>query len=666
MTRAEWVGFTAMCVGMFMTILDIQIVAAALPGISQALGIPLDRLSSLDTQSLAHQGVRATTEDRTSPRRANHRSEVEGSRFGRTRRVFHSFLTSYNDHDATSLLIGVLVMHHSSKVVAAVVALSACATLASATLARSATAANSTTAPADSRQYFDEFADWPSYNRDLQNDRFAPLASIWRGNVHALHPVCTAIVDADIGFETGPIVIHGVLYATTIHATYAFDAANCKRLWVTSTGHPADSGLTNRGAAYGNGKIFRGTISNHVLALDARSGKLLWDQQVSVAPANISAAPIVWRGVVYIGLGGGDNGSKGGIFALDAETGRVLWSAPTVPADPLSGLLPNSSGWGGAAHVAGGSTWSSYTIDPFRGLLLVSTGNPAPDFFGAARLGENRSTDSLLVYNAVNGKLLDQHQFVPHDTHDWDIAASAAYFAPTATAFIGGKDGLLRRVQLGNPSAIWTTKVTTVDDSPAQPIPGMAVHFCPGTTGGVEWNAPAYSPAQNAVFVNSVDWCNTLSLPKDVTAANINNSNFAKPPVFVVPGSPWTGAIDYASKSPLAPFGVPDTTETGHATAVDARTGRVLWRYNASSPMLAGITPTASGLIFTADLNGHFFAFDARSGALLKQIALHEPTAGGVITYLAHGKQFVAVATGMTSPQVWHTAGTNAIVVLGL
>jgi len=515
---------------------------------------------------------------------------------------------------------------------------------------------------------FGFLTDWPTYNRDPENDRFSPLFGIWRGNVAGLHPICTATLGSDVGFETGPIVVNGILYATTIHATYAFDASNCTPLWSRPTGYPADSGLANRGAAYANGKIFRGTIGNHVIAMDATTGNVLWDKTVANFPAFIAAAPIVSQNVVYIGTAGADVGGQGAMFALDQNTGNVLWMTPTVPADPVSGTLPLSSGWGGASHVAGGSTWSSYTLDPVRGLLLVSTGNPAPDFFGDARLGNNASTDSLLVLNAFSGQILEQYAFVPHDVHDYDIAASAAYFVLTGTAFVAGKDGLLRSVRLGQPSPLWTTKVTTVDSAQAIPVPGVPVHFCPGTTGGVEWNGPAYSPLQNAVYVNSVDWCNTLTLAPNVTAANVTNSNFQNPPVFYIPGAPWVGTTDYSlpPAQQNAPFGIPDAYRVGHVTAVNAQTGTPLWQFNAPAPMLAGITPTAGGLVFTADLNGNFYAFDANSGKILKQLALNEPVAGGVITYVAGFKQYVAVAAGMTSPLVWHTTGTNSIVVLGL
>jgi alcohol dehydrogenase (cytochrome c) len=519
--------------------------------------------------------------------------------------------------------------------------------------------------------------DWPSYNRDLANDRFSPLANITPSNIARLHQICSVAVPgaggqganaSDIGFETGPIVVNGVLYATTIHATYAFNASSCAPIWSQLTGD-ATQGLANRGAVYDSGKIVRGTLGNHVIAYDALSGTKLWDTgAIAAFPAFITASPIVWRGAVFIGLAGADAGSHGAIFALDENTGRTLWSSATVPPDPVSGMVPPGADWAGASHIAGGSTWSSYTLDPYRGLLLVSTGNPAPDFYGAARLGDNASTDSLLVFNAFSGALLKKFAFDPHDVHDWDIAASSAYLPASGTAFVAGKDGLLRRVSLLTGATQWKTAVTTVDAAPALPAPGTSVHFCPGTAGGVEWNGPAFSPLTSTVYVNSVDWCNTLTLPSELNTSDADNSNFALGPVFYIPGAPYVDTLDYSAPpaNQLAPFGVSDASKTGHVTAVDAATGRRLWQYNATSPMLAGITPTAGGLVFTADLNGNLFAFDARTGAVLKQIAIGQPVGGGVITYSVAAHQFVAVAAGMQSPQVWSTTGTNKIVVFGL
>jgi alcohol dehydrogenase (cytochrome c) len=521
----------------------------------------------------------------------------------------------------------------------------------------------------------DSGTNWPSYNRDLGNDRFSPLAQISTRNVARLHEICSVAVPgaggqgsggSDVGFETGPIVVNGVLFATTIHATYAFNAATCAPIWSQVTTDPTQ-GLANRGAVYANGEIIRATLGNHVIAYAASTGSLLWDSGALAAfPAFMTASPIVWRGAVFIGLAGADVGSHGAIFALDARTGKTLWSTATIPPDPASGIVPLGSDWGGASHLAGGSTWSSYTVDPTRGLLLVSTGNPAPDFYGDARIGADASTDSLLVYNAFSGALINKFAFDPHDVHDWDIAASSAYLPASETAFVAGKDGLMRSVSLASGATSWTTAVTTVDAAPAVPEPGTSVHFCPGTTGGVEWNGPAFSPSTQTVYVNSVDWCNTLTLPSDLNARNADNAIFGNGPVFYVPGAPYVDTLRYSPPNKLAPFGVPDTSEAGHVSAVDAVTGKLLWRYDATSPMLAGITPTAGGLVFTADLNGNLFAFDAQTGAVLKEIAIGQPVGGGVISYGVAGHQYVAVAAGMQSPQVWHTTGTNQIVVYGL
>jgi alcohol dehydrogenase (cytochrome c) len=563
--------------------------------------------------------------------------------------------------------------------------------------AKTAQSTTSESTTASSTDWPFSAGDWPTYNRDLQNDRFSPLTGITTSNVTTLHTVCKATLDgsgaSDQGFETGPIVVNGILYATTITMTYAFDAATCAKKWSAvvpsgDLGPLVKNALANRGVAYANGNLYRGVYQNHVIALNATTGALLWD-------TDLAASPMTWKNIVYIGTAGADDGAQGAVFALSQSNGSVQWRTATVPPDPAPGTtLGDSTGWGGASHPAGGSTWSSYTIDPGSGSLLVSTGNPAPDFFAETRKGSNPSTDSLLVFNAITGQITQQYQWVHGDTHDWDIAATAAFSTATGSAFVAGKDGYLRKVQLGgigndnsqgnnnnqgNSATLWSTPVTTVDANPAVPTVGGAAHFCPGSTGGTEWNGPAFSAQQNAVFVNTVDQCNTVTLQSSLNATSINNSNFAAGSVFnlIADGAPWTAAVDYNSQTaqpPNAPFGVPDMKRTGHVYAVDARSGSPLWHFDAPDAMLAGITATQGGLVFTADLRGNFYAFNAKNGTIVKSIPLGQPVGGGVITYLANlgnknqgtGTQYVAVMAGMSSPLIWHTSGTNQIIVLGI
>jgi alcohol dehydrogenase (cytochrome c) len=293
--------------------------------------------------------------------------------------------------------------------------------------------------------------------------------------------------------------------------------------------------------------------------------------------------------------------------------------------------------------------------------------------------------------SASSGQIIQQFQWVTHDMHDWDIAASSAFSTSSSTAFVAGKDGWLRKVQMGHAGALWSTPVTTVDATPTIPTVGQAAHFCPGSAGGTEWNGPAYSEQDGMVFVNTVDQCNTVTLEdgSHLNTTTINNSDFTKGPVFNLSafGAPWTGAVDYslcsASSPPTPPcagFGVPDTMRTGHLYAVDSGSGNPLWHFDAPDALLAGVTATQGGVVFTADLQGNFYAFDLKHGSMLKSIALGQPVGGGVITYLVSNQngnnqgnqngnnqtQYVAVAAGFYSPLIWHTRGANQIIVLGI
>ncbi len=189
---------------------------------------------------------------------------------------------------------------------------------------------------------------------------------------------------------------------------------------------------------------------------------------------------------------------------------------------------------------------------------------------------------------------------------------------------------------------VWKTPVTTIDNIEA-PIVPEGTHFCPGTAGGVEWNGPTYSPNTNLVYVNSVDWCNTLKLD-------------SKLPEFAE-GKQFLGTANA--------FGEHDPRKAGWVTAVDADSGAVRWKYEAAAPMVAGIAVTASGLVMTADLNGDFLAFDAATGKVLHRIATKQSAGGGVITYQAGGKQRVAMATGMEN-RIMGSHGEPVVLVFGL
>ena len=241
---------------------------------------------------------------------------------------------------------------------------------------------------------------WPSYNRTLASDRYAPLDEINRTNVAKLHPICTYDFGMQSEFETGPLVVGRTMYATSEMDIVAIDAGTCKEKWRTheDINLPYQHFPVNRGAAYLDGKLFRGTQDGRVIGYDAETGKKLWETKIIEAPGeSIPAAPIAWNGMVFVGNAGGDvKGVKGRMYGLDAATGKIVWETFLVPS---GGKAETSSGtervtvptWGNSADVpvSGGATWTSYTLDSNTGLLYVPGGNPAPDFVDSLRPGSN-------------------------------------------------------------------------------------------------------------------------------------------------------------------------------------------------------------------------------------------------------------------------------------
>lgn len=512
--------------------------------------------------------------------------------------------------------------------------------------------------------------DWPSYNRTPAGDRFSPLTQITRENAGGLREVCVFDTGENVSFQTGPIVVGGTMYFTSDTVTYAIDAATCALEWRAGTSYEPTYLNVNRGVAHADGRLFRGASDGHVLAIDAATGRALWDVPLGDLKPGESApmSPLAWNGMVFIGNAGGDNkGVTGRVLALDQQDGRIVWRFDVVPD---SGAARET--WGNAPEVppTGGAFWTSFGLDPEQGVLYVPAGNPAPDFVPALRPGDNLFANSVIALDAADGEMLGYFQVVRYDTHDWDVSA-----APVPLTTQGGqrivasanKDGLLsvldrsfigaRPVEMDPPTALAHSQVlellyqvptTTRENIDAQLTHRRPVRFCPGTQGGNEWNGPAYHPALNLLIVGANDWCFT------VHAVNPDSLDAG-------PGAPWAG--DEAGG-----FGTPDSTSMwkGWITAVDADTGVIRWKVQTATPMLAAVTPTAGGVLFTGELNGDAVARDVETGEEIWRQPTGNAIGGGVVTYEAGGRQYVAVAAGMKSP-IWPVPSESSrIVVYGL
>ena len=504
--------------------------------------------------------------------------------------------------------------------------------------------------------------DWPSYNRTLAGDRYSPLAEINTGNVAQLRTICSYTLPEVTALQTGPIVVNGTMYFTTDTISYAIDAGTCAERWrvVRHSETPSSLGV-NRGFAYMDGRLFRGTSDVHVIALDAATGRTLWDRTLDIKGPGVSLpmAPIAANGLVYIGNAGGDIATVSGhVYALDARDGHVVWKFDVVPA-----AGPARSTWQNPRlPISGAAFWTSFTLDQPNGILYVPAGNPAPDFDVELRKGDNLYSNSIIALSARSGRMLGYNQLVKRDSHDWDVDSPPALATTRSGRPIvasANKDGLLSIIDrsgvthgptAASPMPLIAQVPTTTRLNADVPLSRLrATHFCPGIQGGNEWNGAAFSPQTNSLYTGSVDWCANVQLKRDTVNIPAPGAGY------------WFGA-----ETPQAQIMDPPDRARGWVTAFDAETGAIRWRFQAPHPMLAAVTPTGGGVLFAADMGGRLYAFDATAGGVLWQNDTGLSMGGGIVTYVAGGRQLVGVASGMKSP-IWPGGSSQSrIMVLGL
>lgn len=514
--------------------------------------------------------------------------------------------------------------------------------------------------------------DWPFYNGSLSGERYSPLNQITAANVARLQQACVFETQDTVSFQSGIVAADGTLYFTAFSTTYAVDGATCREKWRFTRAEPATPLKVNRGVAYSGGMLFRGTGDAHVLGIDAATGTLRWDVSIGDPSKGESApmAPIAWNDLVFVGNAGGDVfGVTGRIYALDAATGKTVWQFNVVPdSGPARATWPKASSQN---PPTGGATWTTYALDELTGTLYVTTGNPAPDFVIELRPGDNLYTNAVLALDARTGQLQTYVQPIKRDFHDWDVSAGPALVSTrsgTPLVIAAAKDGQVYGIERGHigstsagggnsgvklpvePLALgvrYSTAVTTRENVDTPLSEDHMTRFCPGTQGGMEWNGPAYHRASGMIFVNAIDWCTSVKLQRIDTLHG-------------APGHAWTGMDD----AQMA-FGKMDPIERwkGWVVAIDAESGALRWKVQMPKPMVAGITATAGGLVFTGDLDGQVLAFDAMTGKVLWRKTAGGAIGGGVIAFEAGGTQRIAVASGLNSP-IWPVQGGAARVVV--
>lgn len=489
---------------------------------------------------------------------------------------------------------------------------------------------------------------WLTYYGAYDGQRYSPLEQINTENVRRLTPAWVFQLGSlglqagasTYAFETCPIVVDGVMYATGWDGwVWALDAATGRELWRYRHAIPFDVSLccgnVNRGVAVAHGKVYYVTQNAHLLALDASNGKPVWDKTYGDVRAGESAtvAPLIIKDKVIVGSSGGEFGNRGHLDAFDLETGEHLWRCYTVPkpGEPGSETWPAD----GEAWARGGAnTWVTGSYDPVLNLLFVGTGNPAPDFDGEVRAGDNLFTDSCIAVDPDVGEIRHHYQYNPHDLWDYDSIAEhiqfdldgrkvMAHFDKNGYCYILDRSdcSLIRvfpfvdRVTWGevDPTGKITPKIYPLEE-------GVPAHFWPGPAGGKEWTHACYSQKTGLLY------CPVQEVGATATR---RRREFKE-------GIPYWGA------------GVAVDVDDfyGYVGAFDPATGKEVWRWRNDSPMCNSLLATGGDLVFAGEPTGEFNAHNARTGEMLWSFQCGSGHHGSPSTYSVGGRQFVAVPAG--------------------
>lgn len=482
---------------------------------------------------------------------------------------------------------------------------------------------------------------WLTYSGNYQAHRFSSLDQITPENVAGLKPVWIYRVGNPGLIETSPLVVDGVMYLTEPPCTAtALDLRTGSTLWRWQRPMPRDLRTigfprVNRGVALLDDTVFHGTLDGHLVALEAKTGSLRWEVVVADNKLgySITAAPLAVDGKIIVGVAGGEAGIRGFLDAYDAKTGELAWRFWTVPGPGE----PGHETWGGDSwKTGGGATWLTGSYDPELDLLYWGIGNPAPDWNGDSRPGDNLFTCSLVALEGATGKLKWYYQFTPHDTHDWDsnempVLVDATFKGrprklvamANRNAFYYLLDRETGEFLLGEPYAkqTWAKGI----DEKGRPIvlpntepsvEGTLVY--PSLYGATNWQSPSYSPKTNLFYVS----------------VRKMGAYYYKSEALYKPGAHFGGG----GERPLT------DEASGSILALEVETGRKKWEFPLDSAPWAGVLSTAGGLVFSGSNEGNFYALDASTGRLLWQYDTGGMVRTNPISFSLDGKQHIAIS----------------------
>lgn len=478
---------------------------------------------------------------------------------------------------------------------------------------------------------------------------YSPLRQINKSNVNRLVPVWNASTMNELGDLAAPTVYNGVMYVINGRWSFAIDAETGRQIWRTPVNiEPGNKHVAfNRGAAtIYNGKLFRVTIDNHILALDMKTGQEIWNQKFADSAEGYYATggPIVANGVLISGVSGGESTTRGFLDGWDPDTGKKLWRRYTIPApgEPGSETWPkNSDAW----KYGGGPTWRSGSYDPELDLVYWGTGNAEP-YDPKNREGlDSLYTSSMLAIRPKTGEIACYYQFTPNDIYDVDgtdepVLADITINGQRRKVMIqANKNGFMYVLDRTNCKLIaahpyvkvnWATEIDldtgrpVLTDVQKRFVAGEEVEIWPSR--GTNAVPIAFDPNTETIFADT--W----------NIARIQKIAAAEPQVM---GAATTGVV---ARQPVAK---PDDV-LGHFLAINPLTGEKKWEIPLTElPSSAGMLATGGGLIFTGKMTGEFLALDEETGKTLWQFKTGSSVNSTAITYTHNGRQYVSVASGL-------------------
>ena len=517
-----------------------------------------------------------------------------------------------------------------------------------------------------------EPSNWLTYGRTYDEQRFSPLKEIDDHNVDQLHLAWYFDLDTRRGQEATPIVADGVMYFTSAWSkVFALNAATGALLWSYDPKVPPEWGVNaccdvvNRGVAIWNGKIYLGTLDGRLIALDAATGKPVWETLTIDRKwrYTITGAPRAAAGKIFIGNGGAEMGVRGYVSAYDGETGQLIWRFYTVPGDPSKPfenpiLKKAASTWTGAwwKTGGGGTVWDAIVYDPGLDLLYIGVGNGGPwaGKYRSPQGGDNLFTNSIVALKPETGEYVWHYQENPADEWDYDsdeqiILADLTFSGRLRKVLLHApKNGFFYVLDRSNGELISAKPYTEInwasgiDVKTGRPIENPKARYhssakptlvIPGPGGAHSWQPMSYSPLTGLVYIPIQD----DGFPFQI------DPNYRWNPLAYNTGIDFTAASlpqDAAVKKAIL------KNVTGRLVAWDPVQQKEAWSFKRAEPWNGGTLSTAGNLVFEGTADGHFEAYRANSGEKLWSSPAGTSVMAGPVAYSINGEEYVAVLAG--------------------